>query len=68
MASTASQKAPAPRPSWTREPVSLSKVVTAFASTAGGRNGRELTVGTSVTCRVRAARKVSSVQVSSNAA
>ncbi|MFF1542183.1 hypothetical protein [Streptomyces sp. NPDC058291] len=36
----------------TREPVSLSEVVAALASTAGGRNGRELTVGTSVMSRV----------------
>lgn len=55
MASTASQKAPAPRPSWTREPVSRSKVATALAGTAGGRGGGELTAGTMVTCRVRAA-------------
>lgn len=46
MASMASQKAPAPRPSWTREPVSLSKVATAFASTAAwtqrqGTDGRD---------------------------
>ena len=55
IASTPSQKAPAPSPSSTRPPESWSSEAADFASTAGWRSGRLSTSGSSVTRSVRAA-------------
>ncbi len=66
MASIASQKPPAPRPSSNRPPESRSRLAAARASTAGGRNGRLVTFAARWMRSVRAATHVRSVDVSWN--